>query len=104
FLGAVTRVVRGDAEARVDFLAEPAVHKWHFHRTEGDVSIWIVTGATAWSTTASVGALAGATVRCFDAIADRGEGEYKREWGGPFPRLELEDLRGAWRTCEASTR
>ncbi|MEV6236445.1 hypothetical protein [Lentzea sp. NPDC051838] len=53
-----------EAQAQVDFEAEPAVHRWHFHR----------------------------------------KAEYEREWRRPFPRFELEGLRTAWRTYEATVR
>lgn len=110
FLGAVRRLLRGDTDARVDFEAEPTVYRWHFSRDGDVVEVRLAEhpdgrrpGTEIWSTRQPLGTLARVTVRCFDAVAQRGEAEYEREWRRPFPRSDLEALRTAWRSREAIT-
>ena len=109
FLGAVTRLLLGELQARVQFEAEPAVHRWHFDRSGDSVVIRLYEhpddrrpGSEIWSTRQPLGTLARATVRCFDTLAHHGVDNYEREWRRPFPRFELEGLRTAWRTYEAA--
>ncbi|GGU76302.1 hypothetical protein GCM10010178_79460 [Lentzea flava] len=104
-LGAVTRLLRGEPEARVRFEAEPAVYRWDFERDGDSACVRLVEQPSTeiWSTRQPLGALARVVVRCFDSVADRqGEDGYHREWRRPFPRAELEGLRAAWRAAEAS--
>jgi hypothetical protein len=89
-------------------LAEPTAFRWIFSR--GDVDVWVrllqladgrrhdKAGTEIWSSWQTTDTVARATIRCFDEVARRyGESGYHGKWGSPFPRLELEALRTAWR-------
>ncbi|MGI5506128.1 hypothetical protein [Lentzea sp. CA-135723] len=105
-LGAVTRLLRGDAEAGAEFEAEPTVYRWHLRR-DGGVAYLRITehpghrrpGTEVWSTRQPLDVLARTLVRCFDALAPA---EYEREWRRPFPHHELAGLRTAWREHQAA--
>lgn len=108
-LTAVTRLVLGEPETRAQFEAEPTAFRWIFHR--GDTDVWIQllqlpdgsrhdkAGTEIWSSWQTPHTLARAVIRGFDEVARKyGESGYHGKWGSPFPRLELEALRRAWRS------
>ncbi|MFF3446928.1 hypothetical protein ACFYXJ_07300 [Streptomyces sp. NPDC002667] len=108
FLTAVSRVVTGEAETRVQFEAEPTAYRWIFHREGEDVWIRVLElrdgrdhdnrGTEIWSHQPGVDQLARTVIRCFDAVAQTyGESGYRSKWGEHFPRTELEALRRLWR-------
>jgi len=109
FLTAVTRVVAGETETRVQFEAEPTAYRWIFHREGEDVRSRVLElrdgsdhdnrGTEIWSSRSGVDRFARAVIRCFDEVAQTyGESGYRGKWGEPFPRTELEALRRHWRT------
>ncbi|WP_433891506.1 hypothetical protein [Streptomyces sp. CA-111067] len=110
-LAAVTRLVTGGTEARVQFEAEPTAYRWIFSREGDDVRIRVLylrdgrdgddRGSVVWSGRAGVHPLARAVIRCFDEVARTyGESGYDETWGRPFPGFELEALRRLWRSRE----
>ncbi|MDX3264569.1 hypothetical protein PV336_36110 [Streptomyces sp. MI02-2A] len=107
-LNAVTRLMAGASEARVQFEAEPTAFRWFFHREGDDVWLRLLelrhggehdnAGTQLWSGALSIDGLARAVVRCFDEVAlVHGESGYRGKWGEHFPRSELEALRHTWR-------
>jgi hypothetical protein len=88
--------------------AEPTAYRWIFYRSGTDVWIRLLhlhdggshdeDGAEIWSSRQTVDSLARTLIRCFDQVAHQhGETEFQDKWGSPFPRMELEALRTAWR-------
>ena len=112
-LAAVTRLLIGESETRALFEAEPTAFRWIFSR-EGD-AVWIRmlrlpngrrhdrAGVEIWSTQQALDTLARSVIRCFDEVARTyGESGYHGKWGHPFPRSELETLRGHWRSRQSA--
>jgi hypothetical protein len=108
FLTAVARLVLGDNETRADFLAGTTTFRWIFCHEGTDVWIHLLdlpdgrtndsAGTEIWSSQQNVDTLARVVIRCFDQVARKyGEDGYLVEWRRPFPRLELDALRTAWR-------
>ncbi|MEU2469356.1 hypothetical protein ABZ580_35070 [Streptomyces sp. NPDC012486] len=106
-LTAVARLVTGEAEARVQFEAEPTAFRWILYREGSDVWIRVLeladgskhdnAGTEIWSSQQGIGTVARAVVRCFDDVARKyGESGYRGKWGEHFPCSELEALRAAW--------
>ena len=55
-------------------------------------------GAEIWASWQMVDSAARAVIRGFDEVARKyGESGYQGKWKSPFPRVELEALRAAWR-------
>jgi hypothetical protein len=113
-LTAVTRLVLGETETRVQFEAEPTAYRWRFHRRGDDVWVQLLqlpdgrrpdnAGTEIWSSWQTVDTVARAVIRGFDEVAHKyGEGGYHGKWGSPFSRGELEKLRTAWRAHQAVT-
>jgi hypothetical protein len=107
-LTAVARLVLGEKETRAQFEAEPTAFRWIFHREGTDVWIQLLeladsrkhdkAGTEIWSSWQTIDTLARAFIRGFEEIARKyGESGYHGKWKSPFPRLELEALRTAWR-------
>jgi hypothetical protein len=107
-LTAVARLVLGENQTLAQFEAEPTAFRWIFHREGNDVWIQLLlladsdkhdkAGTEIWSSWQTVDTLARAFIRGFDQVAHKyGESGYHGKWGHPFPRLELEALRTAWR-------
>ncbi|OEJ35367.1 hypothetical protein BGK67_00675 [Streptomyces subrutilus] len=105
----MARLVTGEAEARVQFEAEPTAFRWILYREGTDVWIRVLkltdgskhdnAGTEIWSSQQSIGTVARAVVRCFDEVARTyGESGCRGKWGEHFPCFELEALREAWHT------
>jgi hypothetical protein len=108
FLTAVARLVLGDNDTRVQFMAGTTTFRWFFCREGTNVSIRLLelpdgrkndsAGTEIWSSQQNIDTLSRVVIRCFDKVARKyGENGYLDEWRRPFPRLELEALRTAWR-------
>lgn len=108
FLTALARLVLGDNETRAQFMAEPTTFRWIFCREGTDVRILLLelpdgrtkdsAGTEIWSSRQRIDTLARVVIRCFDEAARKyGESGYLDEWRRPFPRIELDALRAAWR-------
>ncbi|MEU1418077.1 hypothetical protein [Streptomyces sp. NPDC005731] len=108
FLYAISRLVRGDRETRAELEGEPQVYRWFFRRDGSEADIRLVvaddyraqdsSGTVLWSSRHTIAALARSAVRAFDQIThELGEEAFEAQWGRPFPRTELEDLRAAMR-------
>ncbi|WAZ19082.1 hypothetical protein STRCI_000107 [Streptomyces cinnabarinus] len=107
-LTAVSRLIVGETECRVQFEAEPTAFRWIFRRQGTRVWIRLLemvhggdhdnAGTVIWSTQQDIDVVARAVIRCFDEVAGKyGEGAYRGKWREDFPRAELEALRAAWR-------
>jgi hypothetical protein len=107
-LTAVARLILGEKETRARLEAEPTTFRWIFHREGNDVWVQLLeladsgkhdkAGTELWSSWQTVDTLARAFIRGFDEVAHKyGESGYHGKWGHPFPRIELEALRAAWR-------
>ena len=112
-LTAVARLILGEKETRAQLDAEPTIFRWIFHREGNDVRVQLLeladsgrhdnAGTELWSSRQAVDVLARAFIRAFDEVAHKyGESGYHGKWGHPFPRLELEALRAAWRSHSGS--
>ncbi|MGW1196624.1 hypothetical protein ACWD4B_12370 [Streptomyces sp. NPDC002536] len=108
-LTAVTRLVSGETETRVQFEAEPTAYRWIFYRQADEVWIRLLElghgsdhdnkGTGIWSGQLHADPLARAVIRCFDEVAQTyGESGYRGKWCDHFPRAELESLRIALET------
>ncbi|GAB3989784.1 hypothetical protein GCM10029978_115820 [Actinoallomurus acanthiterrae] len=108
-LTAVARLILGEKETRAQFEAEPTTFRWMFHRDRNDVRVQLFeltdgakrgrAGTELWSSRQTVDTVARAFIRAFDEVAHKyGETGYHDTWGHPFPRVELEALRAAWRS------
>ena len=108
FLTAVARLSAGETETRVEFDSEPTIYRWIFHRRASDVHIRVLEmppgygrddeGTEFWASGQTVDSVARAVIRCFDQVAAmHSEDDYLDRWRSPFPRAELEALRGIWR-------
>jgi hypothetical protein len=111
FLSAVTRLVLGATEQRVQFDAEPTASRWIFNQERGQVSIRLLSlpnqfladeaGTSLWTSRQPIDTLARTVVRAFDQVEEEhGEAGYFEQWRSPFPRQQLEALRSAWRATE----
>lgn len=111
-LTATARLVLGEEQTRAQFEAEPTAFRWIFYRGGDDVWVRLLqlpdgrrhdnAGTEIWSSWQTVDTLARAVIRCFDDVVRRyDESGYHGKWGEPFPRLELEALRTAWRNHTA---
>jgi hypothetical protein len=109
FLSAVARAVLGATESRAEFEAEPTAYRWIFQRIQAHVDIRLLvlsrrelpdeSGDVIWTSRQPIQVLARAVIRAFDAVlTEHGEDGYQANWGRPFPTLELNALRTAWRT------
>ncbi|MEU3558060.1 hypothetical protein [Streptomyces fragilis] len=107
-LTAVTRLMAGETECRVQFDAEPTIFRWIFYREGTDVWMRLLRlargsdhdnrGTEIWSSWQDVDSVARGVIRCFDQVVrEYGESAYRGKWGEHFPRTELEALRAAWR-------
>jgi hypothetical protein len=118
FLEAVSRLVLGAAEQRVQFEAEPNAFRWIFNQHQGQVNIRLfevpddtlpdTAGTPLWTSRQPTSTLARAVLRAFDQVEEEhGEDGYFERWRSPFPRRELDALRVAWQstrpTPEAKT-
>lgn len=108
-LTAVTRLIAGEKQTRAQFEAEPTAYRWIFYREGDDVWIQLLqladsgkhdkAGTEIWSSWQTTDTLARAIIRGFDEAAHKyGESGYHGKWRSPFPRIELEALRNAWRS------
>jgi hypothetical protein len=113
-LTAVMRLVLGDNETRAQFEAEPTAFRWIFSRDGNDVWVQLLeltdgrrhdkAGTKIWSSRQAIDSVARAVIRCFDEVVWRyGASSYQDKWGQPFPRIELEALRTAWRNQRRGT-
>jgi hypothetical protein len=111
FLTAVANIVLGATDTRAEFDAEPTVCRWIFHRRDTDVDIRMLevasgrlpddAGTVVWTSRQTIDTLARAVVRAFDGVvAEHGEDGYETTRGRPFPSLELNALRTAWRKTD----
>jgi hypothetical protein len=111
FLEAVSRLVLGAPEQRVQFEAEPNAFRWAFAQHQGQVDIRLfevpdatlpdTAGTTLWTSRQPTSALAGAIIRAFDQVEEEhGEDSYFERWRSPFPHLELNALRAAWQSTQ----
>lgn len=112
-LTAVTRLLTGETETRMQFEAEPTVFRWIFYREGTNVWIRLLeladggkhdnAGTEIWSSQQHVDIVARAVLQCFDEVARKyGESGYRGKWGEHFPRIELEALRRIWRDGHAA--
>jgi hypothetical protein len=108
-LTAVARLALGADRTSAEFEAEPDVYRWVFQRAGEQADIGLLhlachgsrddAGPVIWRSRQPVDTLARVVVRAFDAVlATHGETGYEVTWGRPFPRVELDALRDAWRT------
>ena len=115
FITAVARLVLGEPTTRAEFEAEPTAYRWIFQRNGDDVDIRLLelesrrlpdgVGLAVWSSLQTIDALARAVVRAFDAVVtEHGVDGYQAMWGRPFPDIELNALRSAWRTTRRRVR
>jgi hypothetical protein len=113
FLEAVTRLVLGAAEQRVQFEAEPNAFRWIFNQHQDHVDIRLfevpddtlpdTAGTTLWTSRQPTSTLARAVIRAFDQVEEEhGEDGYLERWRSPFPGHELDALRAAWRSTQAA--
>jgi hypothetical protein len=107
-LTAVANIVLGATDAQAEFEAEPTVYRWIFHRRGTDVDIRLLqvvsgrlpddAGTIVWTSRQTIDTLARAVLRAFDSVvAEHGEDGYETTWGRPFPSIEVNALRTAWR-------
>ncbi|MGC5005739.1 hypothetical protein [Streptomyces sp. DT203] len=112
FLDAITKMAVTDTETRAEFEGEPQVSRWFFKRDDSDVAIRLMlasdrdapdtSGTVIWSSRQPITVLCQAVIDAFDqAVQELGEAGYREQWGRPFPRNELEELRTAWRNDAA---
>jgi hypothetical protein len=111
FLSAVTRLVLGATEQRVQFKAEPQGFRWIFTRDHKEVDICLLelpydtdpdaSGTVIWASRQPIDTLARTVIRAFDHVEfDHSEDGYLEHWRSPFPRHELEALRTAWHSTQ----
>ncbi|MFI1580415.1 hypothetical protein [Embleya sp. NPDC020630] len=105
-IGAVTRLALGESgDHKVKFEAEPNGFLWHLSPDGDAVEIRVVEspdtsrrsrpGTVSWEARHPIEAPARCVPRGLDRVhADRGEDGWYADWRRPFPRRELEQLRG----------
>lgn len=114
FIAALTRLVLGATEQRVQFEAEPTAYRWIFTQAQGHVDIRLLevpsdtlpdtSGTIIWTSLQPIDTLARTVIRAFDKVEqEHGEDGYHEHWRRPFPRQELEALRTAWRSTRPSS-
>jgi hypothetical protein len=103
---AVARLALGADRTSAEFEAEPDVYRWLFQQAGDRADIRLLhlaghavhddAGEVIWRSRQPV-------VRALDAVlATHGETGYEATWGRPFPGVELDALRAAWRSRRES--